>query len=84
MILDLKDGEGSVSSNLDALMTRKNDLVADVEYLSQTVEYQTFQEYTCQRASLFYVNCYKIMCENFKNELRSNEEEKEQLVLTCD
>lgn len=37
----------SVQSHLDELMTKKNDLLADVENLAQVVDYQTFVEYNC-------------------------------------
>ena len=43
MILGLEAANDlSVDAHLESLMTMKNDLLADVEYLAQTVDYQTF------------------------------------------
>ena len=52
----MRDGEASVKNLLQTLMQKKTELISDVEYLAQTVNYQTFQEYNCQRALLFYKN----------------------------
>ena len=59
VILDSIDGDLSIQAHLDELMTSKNDVLSDVEYLAQTLDYQTFVEYNCQRAQLFYQNCVK-------------------------
>jgi len=42
VILDLDDGQNCVKSHLEKLIALKKDLIADVEYLAQTVEYSTF------------------------------------------
>ena len=39
VILDLSEEDYSIQSTLDTLVTKKNDLVADIDYLAQTVEY---------------------------------------------
>ena len=46
-------------------MTQKNDLLADVEYLAQTLKYSTFQEFNCQRAALFFTNQVKVVWKTF-------------------
>lgn len=48
-------------------MTTKNDLLADVEYLAQTLEYATFQEFNCQRAHLFFTNHVKAVWDDFQS-----------------
>lgn len=35
-------------------MSRRTELLEDVEYLAQTLEYSTFVEYNCQRATFFF------------------------------
>ena len=67
MILDLEQGTGSVNSLLDILMKKKTDLITEVQYLAQTVNYSTFQEYSCQRAALFYKNCLIPIWNEFKS-----------------
>lgn len=52
-------------------MTEKNDLLSDVEYLAQTLDYQTFQEYSCQRSGLFYQNCVKRVWTEYEARLNS-------------
>lgn len=67
MILDLEQGKRSVKSLLEILMARKTDLITDVQYLAQTVNYLTFQEYSCQRAALFYKNYLTPVWNEFKS-----------------
>ena len=73
VLLDLPDDKvGSIRSHLDSLVVRKNDLVADVEYLAQTLDYTTFQEFNCQRAALFYKNWLKLVWDEYKETLSSS------------
>ena len=59
----------SVQSHLDELMAKKDDLLADVENLAQVVDYQTFVEYNCQRAQLFFDNCLKQIWADYSSKL---------------
>ena len=76
MILDLEDGQSCVKSHLEELMTCKNDLIADVEYLAQTVQNSTFQEYNCSRAQLFFENNLKVVWAEYRADLESSEVDK--------
>jgi len=66
------DSSYSVQSHMDSLMTEKNDLLSDVEYLAQTLDYQTFQEYSCLRSGLFFQNCVKRVWTEYEAKLSSS------------
>ena len=57
-----------VSNQMEVLVTQKNDLLSEVEYLAQTLEYTTFQEYNCQRAQLFFENHLTPLWANFESQ----------------
>ena len=46
--------EFSATTHLQTLLEKKQDLVSDIAKLAETLNYKVFQDYTAQRAMLFY------------------------------
>ena len=54
----------SLSDRVNYMLARRIELLDQVELLADSINYNVFQEYTCERADLFFKNHLKPLWES--------------------